>query len=55
MEDQNVLAAISAAEEAAHNLAAAAGGVLTALENHRLMEEAVASTPGAAATDFYRS
>ena len=55
MEDQNVLDAISAAEEAAHNLAAAAGGVLTALANHRLMEEAVASTPGAAATDFYRS
>lgn len=54
LSDQGVLAAIGQVEEAARMLAAAAVGVTTALEAHRLMEEAVASTPGAANTDFYR-
>ncbi len=54
MSDQAVLGAITAADEVARTLATAAAAVLTALEAHRLMEEAVASTPGAANTTFYR-
>ncbi|THJ54883.1 hypothetical protein [Candidatus Frankia alpina] len=54
LSDPGVLSAISHAQETAGLLAAASRGVVSALENHRLMEEAVASTPGAANTDFYR-
>ncbi len=54
MSDETVLGAITRAEEAARLLATAAAGVGAALEAHRLMEEAVASTPGAANTDFYK-
>ncbi|MGF7235312.1 MAG: hypothetical protein ACQSGP_10200, partial [Frankia sp.] len=54
MGDPKVLNAISHTHEVATMLAAAARSVLEALAAHNLMEEAVASTPGAAKTDFYR-
>ncbi|MCK9895202.1 hypothetical protein [Frankia sp. AgB32] len=54
LSDTGVLSAIAHAQETAGLLAAASRGVVSALEAHRLMEEAVASTPGAANTDFYR-
>lgn len=46
--------AVATAKDVAEQLAAAADAVPAALEAHRLMEEAVASTPGAAAIDWYR-
>uniref|UniRef100_UPI001EF67817 hypothetical protein n=1 Tax=Frankia sp. Cj3 TaxID=2880976 RepID=UPI001EF67817 len=54
LSDPGVLTAIAHAQETAGLLAAASRAVVQALEAHRLMEEAVASTPGAASTDFYR-
>jgi hypothetical protein len=54
MGDQKVLAAIGHTHEVATMLASAARSVLEALAAHNLMEEAVASTPGAANTKFYR-
>jgi hypothetical protein len=52
--DPQVISAVATAEEAARTLAAASGLAVTALSRHTVMEEAVAATPGAANTDFYR-